>query len=99
MDAPVPNTGPRFSILQQQQAKALVQMCGFTIAYTLALALQNYSELAGEEAMEPGKICTKEECLQLANALMQEIPEDWDPEIREPEQPTPPAMPGDPHGD
>jgi hypothetical protein len=77
-DSP-PNTGPAFSPAQGAMAQAITLTCGLQVAYTIALALQNYSELVKGESFEPHKQLTSEECLQMANAIMQLIPDDWDP--------------------
>jgi hypothetical protein len=77
---PAPDTGPVFTESQRMVASQLVHLLGYKGGYTLALALQNYAELAEQESMERDKIYTRDECLQLANALMQLIPEDWQPE-------------------
>jgi len=86
----VPNTGPLFSSTQRDHAQTLVRLFGLSFAYTVALALQNYAELAGEEAMEPGRILTPQDCLAMANALMQEIPDQW-----QESEPAPPSAPAE----
>lgn len=76
----VPDQGPAFSVLEAQLAKLIVSQAGLRTAYTLALALQNYAELSDMETMEPGKVLDSSGCLSLANAIMQLIPAEWNPE-------------------
>lgn len=79
-DAPpppaLPDTGPPFSAQEQRIAGLIFNAGGSKLCYTLALALQTLAEEL-QANMEPGKFLTQEEALALANALMQEIPEDW----------------------
>jgi hypothetical protein len=72
----MPQTGPAFTADDAAIAKNIVRLWGLKLAHTFALAL---SQIAPElEAnMEPEKFITSEECLRLANALMQLIPADW----------------------
>lgn len=73
---PVPDTGPAFSPVQFSQAQAILTIGGVKLCYTLALALQSIAqELEGNS--EPEKFLSAEEALQLANALMQQVPENW----------------------
>lgn len=84
-----PDTGPAYTADQRWAATKILEILGYRGVYTLALALQNYAELAAQESMEPEKIYTREDCLALANALMNEVPEDWSPEAEEPPPPAP----------
>jgi len=72
----MPQTGPAFTGEDAEMARGIARAYGLKFAHTLALAL---SQIAPElEAnMEPEKFITSEECLRLANALMQLIPADW----------------------
>lgn len=79
-----PDQGPSFTNMQALLAKVLVQQAGLTVAYTVALALQNFAQLADQEAMEPEKILRGDQCLALANAIMQEIPDTWAPDAAAP---------------
>lgn len=80
-----PDTGPAFTSEQARFARALYDLAesitrgsGYAFVHTLALALSNVAlELEGN--MEPEKFMPSAECLQLANALIQLIPADWDP--------------------
>lgn len=71
-----PDTGPSFTPDQAKIAQTIVLGYGYRIANTIALALSAIAEeVAGN--MEPEKFLTREECLQLANALIQQLPDDW----------------------
>jgi hypothetical protein len=82
----LPDTGPAFTSEQARFAHALYDLAesitpgrGYAFVHTLALALSNVSvELDGN--MEPEKFMPSAAALQLANALMQLIPEDWNPQ-------------------
>lgn len=74
-----PDTGPAFTEAEAAFGKMIAETYGYRLCYTLALALSTIApELGGN--MEPEKFLTLEECLALANALMQEIPADWTPQ-------------------
>jgi len=72
----MPPTGPEYTQADAAFAEMIVREYGLKLTHTFALAL---SQIAPElEAnMEPEKFITSEECLRLANALMQLIPADW----------------------
>ena len=71
-----PDTGPPFSPEHALIARTIATNWGYPLAYTLALALQTIApEL--EANMEPEKFLSAEECYALANALMQQIPAEW----------------------
>lgn len=73
---PTPDVGMPFTILQGQHAQMLLEIGGFKLCYTLALALQGIAEeLAGNS--EPEKFLTSQEALQLATALLAQVPDDW----------------------
>lgn len=78
----MPQTGPPFTTGDQALAERIVLLGGLKLAYTLALALQTIAEeLVGN--MEPEKFLTREEALALANALMSQVPEGWNPQPEE----------------
>lgn len=94
--SPPPDTGPAFTTADQDLALGILQLGdrgyvgGLKLCYTLALALQSIAEeLAANQ--EPEKFLTYDEALALANALMQQIPEDWQPEAEGDAAPPPPA--------
>lgn len=76
---PMPSTGPSFGEEEAKFAAFIAETYSLRLAHTLALAL---SQIAPELAanMEPLKFLSDQECLALANALMQRIPDDWDPQ-------------------
>lgn len=69
-----PDTGPAFSHEQVMTAGILLARGGYRLCYTLALALQGISH---EVDMDPERFLSGEECLQLANALLAQIPPEW----------------------
>ena len=82
-----PDTGPAFTKEQHHIAVALANRReGMKLCYTLALALQGIAEELAAN-MEPEKFLTRDEALQLANALMQEIPAEWQGDAAETEIP------------
>lgn len=79
-----PDTGPAFTRDQEvmaQQIRATGEYfgAGYKLCYTLALALQSIAEELAAN-IEPEKFLTREEALSLANALMAQIPAEWNPE-------------------
>lgn len=81
-----PPTGPSFTRLQGDMATALIQLLGPQMAHTICLGLSQIAEEL-EGNMEPEKFVTREEALQLANAILHHLPA-W------PEQPpSPPPGP------
>lgn len=74
-----PDLGPRVPREDERLAAEITKLGGYVLAYTLALALQTISEELADN-MEPLKFLTQSEALALANALMQQIPQDWDPQ-------------------
>lgn len=92
----VPDTGPIYTIEEQDLAAAIANAvvrahaAPYALLYTLALALQTISEeLKGNT--EPEKFLSPEACLSLANALMNEIPVDWQNAEGEAPAPTTPG--------
>lgn len=84
----MPDTGPAFTTEQATLARNLSQFLGLRLINTLALALGSIAEeLAGNA--EPHKFLSREECLSFANALLHEIPDDWQGEGQEVEPPDP----------
>lgn len=87
----MPDTGPAFTEGDQQTAHNIMRLWGLRLTNTLALALGSIAEeLAGNS--EPHKFLSSAECLSLANALLHEIPDDWQGEEGqevEPPDPTP----------
>lgn len=73
-------------------ATMLIPAVGYRGAYTIAQALSMYGEQVATGSLEPEKHYTTEECYRLAQALLDLIPADWNPEPVEgeggPEQPT-----------
>ena len=55
----------------------------YRLCYTVALALQIFAEQVEHGSMEREKQYSSEECLRLAQALMDLIPADWDPQPEE----------------
>lgn len=91
MAAP-PDTGPHYTDYQHNIALAIVEMGGYQLANTLALALSSIAqELEGNS--EPEKFLSSEECLQVANALIQQIPSTWTGATTD--TPPPPLSPED----
>jgi hypothetical protein len=85
-DRIVPDTGPTFSVLDQQLAKALVSLCGLQVAYTIAVALQSMEGVTDDDP----KLLKSQECYALANAIIQLIPDEY-------LQETPPPAPSTPN--
>lgn len=69
-------TEPFFTGDQAMLAKALEEIGGLKLVYTLALALQGIADELDTNS-EPGKFLTSKDALGLANALMHRIPDDW----------------------
>lgn len=83
---PPVDLGPPVLPAYKALAQSFCALIGYRGIHTLALALSNVAqELEGNG--ESHKFLQPDECLQLANALMQEIPEDWDGD-RAPVEPT-----------
>lgn len=75
-DLIVPDTGPPYTQEQFNIAQMIYHLGAAKLCYTLALALQNVAqELEGNS--EPDKFLSGEECLQFAEAFMQQVPPDW----------------------
>lgn len=72
----MPDTGPAYSADQDALARRLLELVGERVAHTLSLALSSIAEELGENS-EPWKFMDRDECLQLANALLQAIPTTW----------------------
>lgn len=67
---------PEVSLLAAQ----ITELGGYRLAYTLAMALQMFAEQVAVGTLEAEKHYTQNECLQLAQALLNTVPEDWQPE-------------------
>lgn len=87
-----PDTGPAFSVQDEQIARQLELLGGYRLCYTLALGLQSIADEAGTD---PTRFLSTESCLSLANALMQQVPAEWLEGAEPPEdQPAPHTLPG-----
>ena len=75
-----PPTGPSFSVDQGALARSIRNVSGadYALINTLALALQSIAQELGDG--QNGQFITEQEALQLANALMQQLPAEWQPE-------------------
>ncbi len=83
---PLPDTGVAYSLETRNDAIFLVRQLGYRLANTIALALGSIAqELEGNS--EPEKFLSSAECLQLANAILQQIPDDAWPAAAPPEEP------------
>lgn len=71
---PMPDTGPPFTAQQYAIAADLFRFGGATLCYTVALGLQAIAEEAGTDT---SRFLSTDDCLALANALMQQVPSDW----------------------
>lgn len=69
-----------------ERAEQVVALLGLRVAHTLALALSGIAEELAQNS-EPEKFLSRDECLGLAQALMNLIPEDWNPQPPEEESP------------
>jgi hypothetical protein len=87
-----PATGPNFTQDDVEAADLIVRSFGLRVAHTLALALSSIApELEGNS--EPQKFLSSPECLRLANALMQQIPDQWKGEPPAAQDEPPPEAP------
>lgn len=76
-DTAPPPTGPTFTPEQEMTAKRLHALLGNQGSYTLAMALNQFATVVEDETMEPDKYWSPQECLAIANALLQLVPESW----------------------
>jgi hypothetical protein len=77
-----PGNPQTYAPRDQANAGRIIEFLDYRGAYTLALALQMFAEQA-DMGMEANKQFSAEECLRLAQALMDLIPADWDPQPEE----------------
>ena len=92
--SPPPPTGPSFSRDHARFAQTIATVSGdnYALINTLALALQSIAQELGDG--QQGQFITEQEALQLANALMQQLPADWQPEAEAPPGPVDPEALG-----
>ncbi len=76
-----PPTGPAYTEAHAEVAQRLCEILGYKIVHTLALALSSIAEELASNA-EPEKFLGRDECLQLANALLHAIPDGWEGDIQ-----------------
>lgn len=65
---------------QRMIAQAINDLVGWTGAYTLANALQQFATVVEDETMERDKYWSPAACLGVATALLDLIPADWQPQ-------------------
>jgi len=67
----------------------------FQGVYTLAMALNQFATVVEDESMERDKFWSPQQCLGVAQALLELIPKDWQPEPEADESQNPPQTIGD----
>jgi len=77
-------------------ATELIDALGsFQGAYTVAMALNQFATVVEDESMERDKYWSPQQCLGVAQALLELIPKDWQPEPEPDESQNPPQTIGD----
>ena len=88
---PDPTREPRAPL-----AELLMEALGsFQGAYTVAMALNQFATVVEDESMERDKYWSPQQCLGVAQALLELIPKDWQPEPEPDESQNPPQTIGD----
>jgi len=89
--APVPTINPT-AVMATELIDALGSFQG---AYTVAMALNQFATVVEDESMERDKYWSPQQCLGVAQALLELIPKDWQPEPEPDESQNPPQTIGD----
>jgi hypothetical protein len=76
----MPPTGPVPTNAQIEIAQHFLSILDYRGLYTLAMALNQFATVVEDESMEPEKYWRAPQCLGVANALLQLIPADWQPD-------------------
>ena len=66
---------------ERSRAGLLIAAVGLVGAYTIALALDQFATALEGESFEADKLLNPEEARDLALAILEQIPEEWQPEV------------------
>ena len=86
-----PDTGLEFTTHDKDLAWKLIELGGYTLAHTIALALGTIAEELESNA-DPERLLSREAALRLASAIMFLIPDEWLTPTTPPPSPVDPAQ-------